>query len=122
MNRPPCVHRGPFKNSSSDRKRFEEGRGAVQWDPSLSVCIFILFFVSFLNPLALIHFISLLLSLWSTQALVLSVSSSMKELKRVSSQLWLAMHCCTTSSWPGSSAACSMVLVSFLHCRKVWYL
>lgn len=44
-------------------------------------------------------------------ALALRLSSSMKELKRLSSQPWLAMHCCTTSSWPGSSAACSMLSV-----------
>ncbi|TNN82265.1 hypothetical protein EYF80_007385 [Liparis tanakae] len=49
---------------------------------------------------------------WETReirALVLRLSSSMKAVKRLSSQLWLAMHCCTTSSWPGSSAACSML-------------
>lgn len=45
------------------------------------------------------------------QALALRLSRSMKELKRLSSQPWLAMHCCTTSSWPGSSAACSILSV-----------
>lgn len=72
----------------------------------IHLCPFFVF--SFLKSSRFNSFPSLL---FLPQALVLSVSSSMKEPKRVSSQLWLAMHCCTTSSWPGSSAACSMVLV-----------
>lgn len=55
------------------------------------------------------------------QALALRLSSSMKELKRLSSQPWFAMHCCTTSSWPGSSAACSILSVWSGNNRSVTY-
>lgn len=102
MNRPLVSVKG-LKNSSSDLRDLKRVGGLYS-----RIHLF-RFLFSFFFKSSLIHPLSLFL--WSTQALVLSVSSSMKEPKRVSSQLWLAMHCCTTSSWPGSSAACSMVLV-----------
>lgn len=82
---PPVFVKG-LKNSSLDLRISEEGQGAVQWYPSSSMFVLFCFFFksSCLN---------VILSSCLTQALVLSVSSSMKELKRVSSQLWLAMHC-----------------------------
>lgn len=49
-------------------------------------------------------------------------SSSLKEWKRRSSQAWLPMHSCTTSSWPRSSARPSIAVVSSLQRRNVWYL
>lgn len=97
----PLVFGTGLTNPSSDlrdvRKVEGEGWGCTVGS-MFAFCIFFFFKSSFTT-------------LQSPQALVLRVSSSMKELKRVSSQLWLAMHCCTTSSWPGSSAACSMVWV-----------
>ena len=99
----PLVFVKGLKNSSSDLRDLKRVGGLYS---RIHLCPF--FVISFLKSSCFNSIPSLL---FLPQALVLSVSSSMKEPKRVSSQLWLAMHCCTTSSWPGSSAACSMVLV-----------
>lgn len=108
MNRPLCVRQGPQKFILRSQ-RFEDAQvgGLYRGIHLFPFSDFLFFFKSSCFK----SVVSLFFLFHPAQTLVLSVSSSMKELKSVSSQLWLAMHCCTTSSWPGSSAACSMVLV-----------